>query len=408
MKLTADQQSMFDGVRGWPDKLAMEMLVAVGRAYDAAELVPVRSVHLVIDGMALGAPGLRLLERLVDEGGRFVVPVTINAIAVDRRATDDADLTADQRAQLRMLEACAKLGCIASCSCNPFSQGYLPAFGETVAWSESATTPFVNAVLGGRTNREGATALASALTGLTPRYGMHLDSARKGTVLFDVRAPIEGLHRYNLLGALIGRRSADGVPVITGLDAPTRDELVGFCAAFAIHGSANMFHMVGITPEAPTLAAAMASESYETVTVDDAALQEEWRRTQTATRGRVDIVSIGCPHASLDQIAEVASLMSGRSIRDDVTFYIHTNGDVFSAATDDGLIASLGASGVRVTADNCAVVSYDRLPRDACLATNSAKMAFLADAVSGIDIRYGGLDDCVEAAVTGEWRGEAP
>ena len=197
------------------------------------------------------------------------------------------------------------------------------------------------------------------------------------------------------------------MPVITGLDAPTRDELVGFCAAFAIHGSANMFHMVGITPEAPTLAAAIASDDHETVFVDDAVLRDEWRRTQTATRDRVDIVSIGCPHASLDQIAEVASLMSGRSIRDDVTFYIHTNDDVFSAAADDGLIASLGASGVRVTADNCAVVSYDRLPRDACLATNSAKMAFLADAVSGIDIRYGGLDDCVEAAVTGAWRGGA-
>ena len=102
--------------------------------------------------------------------------------------------------------------------------------------------------------------------------------------------------------------------------------------------------------------------------------------------------------------AEVARLMSGRRIRDGLTFFVHTNEHIFSAAENDGLIETLGASGVQVTADNCAVVSYDRLPSDACLATNSAKMAFLASAVSGVDILYGGVADCVEAAISGRWR----
>jgi len=189
------------------------MLAAVGRACDAERLIPVTSAHLVIDGTALGEPGLKLIERLVAAGGRFVIPVSINAIAVDRRATARGTLSDDQHTQLRLLEACEKMGCISSCSCNPFIQGFRPAFGESVAWSESATAPFVNSVLGARTNREGATALASALTGFPPAYGMHLAAERKARLLFDVTAEIAGLHRFNLLGALIGRRCDGRVSV---------------------------------------------------------------------------------------------------------------------------------------------------------------------------------------------------
>lgn len=409
MKLTPEQQAMLDGARGWPQRIAMDMLVAVGRAYDAERLIPVKSAHLVIDGTALGEPGLRFLEKLVDEGGRFVVPTTINAIAVNRGASARATLTGEELSQIRTLEACEKMGCLSSCSCNPFIQGFLPEFGDAVGWSESATTPYVNSVLGARTNREGATAVASALTGLTPEYGMHLDSERKGSLLFDVAAPISGLHRYNLLGALIGRRCAGRVPVITGLNAPSRDELIGFGAAFAIHGSANMYHLVGITPEAPSVEAAMGQADYERIRIDEADILEEWRRTQSeGTAGAgvgVDIVSVGCPHASLDQIAEVTGLIAGRRVSDTVTFFVHTNESVLETARREGLVDRLNAAGVTVTADNCAVVSYEKLPSHASLATNSAKMAFLANATSGVGILYGGVDDCVEAAVTGTWRG---
>lgn len=405
MKLSPEQQAMLDGDHGWPRRIAMEMLVAVGHAYDAERLIPVKSSHLVIDGTALGEPGLRFLEKLVDEGGRFVIPTTINAIAVNRGASARDTLTDEELSQIRTLEACEKMGCLSSCSCNPFIQGFLPDFGEAVAWSESATSPYVNSVLGARTNREGATAVASALTGLTPEYGMHLDAERKGSVLFDIAAPISGLHRYNLLGALIGRRCAGRVPVITGLDAPSRDELIGFGAAFAIHGSANMYHLVGITPEAPTVEAAMGQADLEHIRINEADILDEWRRTQSEGGSCVDIVSVGCPHASLDQIAEVTGLIAGRRVNDNVTFFVHTNESVLATARREGLVDKLTAAGVMVTADNCAVVSYEKLPSDASLATNSAKMAFLASATSGVGILYGGVDDCVEAAVSGNWRG---
>ncbi|MBM3488050.1 MAG: DUF521 domain-containing protein [Alphaproteobacteria bacterium] len=403
MKLSPEQAAMLDGRRGWPQQIALEMLVAVGKAHDAPDLIPIRSAHVVIDGLALGAPGLAFLERLVAEGGRFVVPTSLNALAIDRRRAPADD---GERQQRRMLEACEKMGALASCSCNPFIQGIVPAFGEAVAWSESATAPYVNAVVGARTNREGATAIAAALTGLTPRYGMHLDHERRGGVLYEVTAPVTSLDRFNLLGTLIGRRAGDRIPVIAGLDRrPSLENLVGFGAAMAVVSALPMYHMVGVTPEAPTVAAVFPGGAPAAEIIDDAALAAEYRRTASATSRRVDVVSLGCPHASLAQMEEVAGLLGDRRVVDRVRFYVHTNATTLAAADAAGVLARLEAAGIRVTADNCAVLSYDKLPRAAQLATNSAKMALFATALSGVGIHYGDVAACVEAGLAGYWEG---
>ena len=401
MKLSPDQQEMLDGGRGWPLQIAMKMLCAVGRALDAPDMIPVASAHLVIDGTALGEAGRDFLERLVDEGGRFALPASINAIAVDRAKPDP---TADERDQLRMLAACEKMGALPSCSCNPFIQGIRPRPGEAVAWSESATAPFVNSVLGARTNREGATALASALTGLTPRCGMHLDTNRLATIRLRIDTAIDGADRFSLLGALAGRLAGDRVPVLDGIPAaPSTDDYVAFGAAFAIHGASAMYHIAGITPEAPTLAAAGGGADIEEIVIDDAALAAEHARTATGHSGPVDIVSIGCPHASLDQLRDAAVLVGSGRANPDVTFYIHTNRSTYDAADGEGIVAALRGAGISVTADNCAVVSYDRVPKGSRLATNSAKMALFAKSVSNAEILYGSTAQCIAAGITGRW-----
>ena len=403
MKLSADQRAMLDGERGWPLQIAMRMLTAVGRALDAPDLVPVTSAHLVIDGTALGAAGRDFLERLVAEGGRFAIPASINAIAVDRAKPDKST---EERDQIRMLEACEKMGALPSCSCNPFIQGILPAFGEHVAWSESATAPYVNSVLGARTNREGATALASALTGLAPRCGVHLDENRRGGLRLRIDAEISGVDRYSLLGALAGRLAGDRVPVLEGIAAkPSVDDFVAFGAAFAIHGTAAMYHMAGITPEAPTLADAFGGDILAPVVIDDEMLEDERRKTAGGAAGPVDVVSIGCPHASIDQLRQAAGLVaagppnSGAS----VVFYVHTNRSTYELADAEGIIGALTAAGVRVTADNCSVVSYDRVPPGARLATNSAKMALFAKSVSNAEILFGSTEKCIAAGLSGIW-----
>ena len=405
MKLTPNQQAMLDGQQGWPFQIAMRMLIAVGRALDAPDLIPVTSTHLVIDGTALGEAGRDFLERLVAEGGRFAIPASINAIAVDRTKQD---MTKEERDQIRMLEACEKMGALPSCSCNPFIQGIQPGFGEHVAWSESATAPYVNSVLGARTNREGATAVASALTGLTPRCGMHVDENRHGKMLIQVDADITGADRYSLLGALAGRLAGDRIPVLDGVGkTPSIDEYVAFGAAFAIHGSVAMFHMSGITPEAPSLAIAFGVNAVPgPVTIDDHTLEAERLETAGGDAGPVDVVSIGCPHASIDQMRAAATMVgrSGGAKTGDTVFYIHTNRSTFDTADGEGLIDILTGAGARVTADNCSVVSYDRVTAGARLATNSAKMALFAKSVSDAEILFGSTEKCIQAGLTGVWK----
>jgi predicted aconitase len=402
MKLTQDEQAMLDGDKGWPLQIAMQMLTAVGKALDAPDLIPVTSTHLVIDGTALGEAGRDFLERLVNEGGRFAVPASINAIAVDRTK---ADMTDDERDQIRMLDACEKMGALPSCSCNPFIQGLLPAFGEHVAWSESATAPFVNSVLGARTNREGATAVASALTGLAPRCGMHLDENRRGEILLRIEADITGVDRFSLLGALAGRLAGDRIPVLDGIASPPSvDEYVAFGAAFAIHGAVAMFHIAGITPEAPDVASVFDGAPPEATIIDEAAIGAEHARTANGRAGPVDIVSIGCPHASIGQLRDAAAMLMAGQASKDVTFYIHTNRSTWDTAKAEGVIDTLTGAGVSVTADNCAVVSYDRVPAGSRMATNSAKMALFARSVSDAEILFGTTADCIAAGISGHWR----
>jgi predicted aconitase len=402
MILTPEQQAMLDDDKGWPLQIAMKMLTAVGAAADAPDLIPVTSTHLVIDGTALGEAGRDFLERLVDEGGRFAVPASINAIAVDRTK---ADMTDPERDQIRMLEACEKMGALPSCSCNPFIQGLLPVFGEHVAWSESATAPFVNSVLGARTNREGATAVASALTGLTPRCGMHLDENRRGEILLRVAADISGVDRFSLLGALAGRLAGDRIPVLDGIATPPSvDEYVAFGAAFAIHGAVAMFHIAGITPEAPDVESVFDGTPPEAILIDEDAIAAEHARTANGRAGPVDIVSIGCPHASIGQLRDAAEMLATGHASKDVTFYIHTNRSTWDTAKAEGVIDTLTGAGVSVTADNCAVVSYDRVPAGSRMATNSAKMALFARSVSDAEILFGTTADCIAAGISGQWR----
>ena len=402
MILTPDQQAMLDGNKGWPLQIAMKMLTAVGAAADAPDLIPVTSTHLVIDGTALGEAGRDFLERLVDEGGRFAVPASINAIAVDRTKTD---MTDEERDQIRMLKACEKMGALPSCSCNPFIQGLLPVFGEHVAWSESATAPFVNSVLGARTNREGATAVASALTGLTPRCGMHVDENRRGEILLRVTPDISGVDRFSLLGALAGRLAGDRIPVIDGIATPPSvDEYVAFGAAFAIHGAVAIFHIAGITPEAPDVDAVFDGPPPDATVIDEDAIAAEHARTANGRAGPVDIVSIGCPHASIGQLRDAAEMLESGQASRDVTFYIHTNRSTWDMAKAEGVIDTLTGAGVSVTADNCAVVSYERVPAGSRMATNSAKMALFARSVSDAEILFGTTADCIAAGISGQWR----
>ena len=407
MKLTSDQEAMLQGQRGKAHQLAMAMLTAVGRAMDAPDLIKIASAHVVIDAFAMGKPGADLIVSMAESGAHFVVPSTINAISYDRRVGPSTSPSEFDLHQRRMLEACQAMGANATCSCNPFSQGITPVFGEHVAWSESATTGYLNSVIGARSNREGATAIASALAGVTPRYGMHDPSSRRATVHYEIGFNAKDESEFNLLGSLIARRSGNRIPALSGLRHPSVDELFGFGASFAIVANIPMFHFVGITPEAPTLGAAFGGRVPAPITITRADLDAERAIYDLDTAVNVDLVTIGSPHATIHQIKEVAELLGGRKIKPGIEFTLTTNRNNFALAESSGLLASLVAAGVKVTADKMCFgcdLGARKYDRSAVLATNSVKAAISAPGTRGVRTRYGTALQCVEAAVNGVWK----
>ena len=404
MRLEPEQEAMLAGQRGWALQFAMRQLVAVGRAEAADRLIPVRSAHIVIDGVTLGEPGLALMERVAEQGGRFVVPTTINALAMDRRL-DDAARSGSDRRQARTLAAVEAMGGIPTCSCNPFSQAVTPLFGESIAWSESGTAPFLNAILGARSNREGVSALASALTGLTPRYGMHVDEERRAEVLVEVEATVEGIDGWGLLGLHLARRWPGRIPALRGAGRPSFDEAVALSAAFAIAGSAPMFHILGVTPEAGDLATLFPAGPPTPEILADEDLRAERARLEEGDGSAINLVVLGCPHASLAQLMEIERLLAGRPLA--ASCIAHTNHSVWGVAQASGLAARLAAAGLRLTVDRmCWGCDFPDRAADpgTVIATNSAKLAFSAPGSRGARIRYGSAAACVEAAVSGRWR----
>ena len=371
----------------------MRMLDAVARAYGADRLIPAASAHIGLSLSSLGEAGVAMLEAFADEGVRFAIPTTTNVLSSGREDADAAGL------QMRALDAVTRMGAIDNCSCNPFSQGHVPRFGQSVAWSESATAPYLNSVLGARTNREGATALATALTGLTPNYGMHLDAERRAGALFRVTASLHDLHRHHLLAAAVCRRDPVGIPAMIGFAVvPGQDALLGFSAALATYSNLAMFHMVGITPEAATLEAIYPDGTPDEVVIGDAELEAELVRMRMCETAEAKVVVIGCPHASLGQLREISMLMAGERVRPDCSLIVHTNRDVMQAAAVGGLLAALRSGGVQLSADTCIYVGLDSYPAGTALVTDSAKMAFLM-ATRGLRTAVASTRECVRSAL---------
>jgi predicted aconitase len=408
MILTEEEQSLLSGAAGPAASLAMRILVRMAPLYGAERLLPISRAH--IDGCIYeGDAGLDFAERLARLGGRVRVPTSLNVISLDRarwRQLKTPPAFAEKAARLG--QAYVRMGATPTFTCAPYQTAAAPVFGEQIAWAESNAVAFANSVIGARTNRYGDYLdISCALTGRVPAAGLHLDEPRLGTVQIDLAPLPPDLGRrddfFAVLGYLIGSLVDDEVPVITGLDAaPSEDQLKALAAAAASSGSVAMFHIVGITPEAPTVEDALGGRSPArrlTITLDD--LRRARAELRTATGDRVDVIALGSPHCSLAECREVASLVSGRRLADGVQFFLTTSRAVRDLLDRGGELATLSAFGASVTADTCVVVSPLIAPAARVLMTNSAKYAHYGPGILNVDVVFGSTADCVASAVSG-------
>lgn len=396
--------------------MAMRVVVAAGELLGADRLVEIISAH--IDGcLHHGDGGVEFAEALVAGGGRVAVPTTLNVGALDLLHPEvvRADGHKTEMAR-RQMDAYVRMGAQPTFTCAPYQVGHEPAVGAQVAWGESNAIAFVNSVLGARTERYGDFLDACcALTGRAPLHGLHLAENRRARVVVDVRdvpGDLKGRDVfYPVLGTWLGLEVGQEIAVIDGLpSSTTRDQLKALGAAAASSGAVALFHVAGVTPEAPTVEAALTlggdapagadeGELRRIVLTSDA-VRETLDRLSTADRAEtVDAVAIGSPHASEDELRALGHLVSGRRLA--VPFYACTARDTLAAVEDDGTAERLRAAGVQVVVDTCIVVTPILPAADGVLMTNSGKFAHYGPSNTGYEVVYGSLEDCVRSAETG-------
>jgi predicted aconitase len=401
LQLTAEERAMLAGEQGRAVKKSMEILTALGEIYGARRLIPVTSVQVAgVSYDNLGEAGLGFLDEMARDG-RVRVLTTLNPAGMDverwRELGIDEAFAARQQ---RVLDAFARMGVITTCTCTPYLVGNLPRFGQHLAWSESSAVCFANSVLGARTNREGGpSALAAALTGRTPEHGLHLDDARAPEVTVEVAATLADETDFGALGVALGEKVGGRVACLTGISEQAGlEELKMLCASAATYGGTALFHVDGVTPEAGATAG-------ERVTITDAELEQARAGlSDDIDVEELDFVSIGCPHASLAELARIAEALDGKRVRRET--WIHLARPLKSVADRAGYSRTIEASGARLACDTCMVVAPLK-GRFRALATNSAKCVYYGRNKNGFRVLLRPLEQCLRLATGGAEAGAA-
>ncbi|MCW5576948.1 MAG: aconitase X catalytic domain-containing protein [Burkholderiales bacterium] len=410
--LTEHEQSKMAGKDGKPRQYAMQQLVAVGNFFDATDLVEVSQVHLMADTEALGEAGIEFLEELASSprAERMVRVPTItdprgaDFSAYERIKQDGSYVNLERRA----INAFRALGVLMTDTCINYQTIAPPVKGEHLAFGDTGSSIYANSVLGARTNFEGGpSALAAALTGRVPRYGFHLDRHRRGHTRFVVEHQPRDLSDWGALGGLIGQRmqSYFEVPVIEGVGrAPTSDEIKHFGAALASFGSTALFHMVGVTPEAPDLHSVFDGNPPQPAVIAKPDY-ERFFGTFGVGDDRLDVVVFAAPQLSLIELDQLGRLLEGRRVHPDVTLIAATSPELKNGADRLGITAMIENAGGLLLEGVCFYQMHAREIGEANgwkrLMSNSAKLVNILGGY-GYETVLDRMEACVASAVAGK------
>jgi predicted aconitase len=389
--LTKEEEKMLSGEYGEVLERSLRLLVKLGEIYNADSLVPVGSVQVAgVSYKSIGDPGLEFLEDLAAKGARVMVHTTLNPPGMDLMDWKELGFPEDfAEKQLRIMDAFEKMGIMMTATCTPYLVGNLPRFGEHIAWSESSAVSFANSVIGARTNREGGpSALAAALCGVTPNYGLHLDENRRPNFLVKVNSELKNNSDFGALGHHVGKIVKDKVPYFQGIKNADVDQLKTLGAAMAASGAVALYHVEGLTPEAKL----MKSSGLEKIEVGDRELREVYEKLNTGKDP--DIIILGCPHASLKEIAALACKVEGKSLSKPL--WICTSRVTKNAATRMGFTKIIEKAGGKVVADTCAVVSPIERMGYRTTGVDSGKAANYLPGLCKQQVVFKSIDDLLE------------
>lgn len=397
MQLTKQEQSMLDGAEGNAVRKSMEILVALGEIFGAESLIKIGSVQ--VSGVSyhnLGDAGLEFLDDLAKDG-RVKVLTTLNPAGMDLENWRQLGISPEfAEKQKLVIDAFERMGILVSCTCTPYLIGNLPVYGEHVAWSESSAVTFANSVIGAKTNREGGpSALAAAFVGKTPCYGLHLDENRVPDIHVKVKAELTKLSDWGALGYAIGKKAENKIPYISGVKTADLDELKSFCASIVTYGAKPLFYIKGITP-----ASGQQVAPNETVVIEQADIRNAYDNINDQVND-IELVCVGCPHCSINEIAKVAELIEGKKVAESTEFWVATSRTTKQLADKRGYTRIIEAAGGKFACDTCMAVAPIK-GRFKSLATTSAKGCFYSRQ-NLMKTKMGSIEQCIEAAMTGKW-----
>ncbi len=389
MKITEEEKKMLSGEQGKAVKKSMEILVALGDIYGADSLIPVASVQ--VSGVSyanLGDAGLDFLAEMAKDG-KVRVKTTLNPAGMDMENWKALGIDEDfAEKQKKVIEAFENMGVETTCTCTPYFIGNKPRIGEHIAWGESSAVTYANSVLGAKTNREGGpSTIAAALTGRTAKYGLHLDENRQAQFVIESQPVIAGPMLFGALGYVAGKLAKGRIPLIKGIRKASVEELKSLSASIVTFGGAPMFHIENITPNKTII-------PEEKIAISKKDIGEAIAEMNDVTD--VDFIFIGCPHCSIEEIAQLADLLKGKKVKKE--FWIGVARPVKKMADEQGYTRLIEASGTKFACDTCHVVAPLK-GRFKAIATNSAKGVYYGRGKNSFKTFLGTTADCVELAV---------
>jgi len=416
MILTNAQRAILEGERGAFPAKCLKWLVDWGEAMGAERLIPVENTmpaYLSAPCHTLKGASAQQIEEYLQFIREFCAhPVTCTATShIARFDYDDPELMdagPDQMiAQRKLIDLALDSGITLTWTCTPYLAGNVPQMGQICAWTESHAVVYINAFQGARSTRHsGETALAAAITGFVPEFGALLDEGRRADLLIDVTVEPKSDMDWGVLGYFAGKHANIRTPAFRGLRPCRIEAAKQLCAGVATTGGSTLLHIVGVTPEAPSEAAVFRDGKPKEVYVFGPQEMQAVRETFAGGPGQpVDVVYFGCPHATLQEIVEIAKLIRGKHVQPGLQFIVSTNYGLKAYAKRLGFAQIIEEAGGKFMVDTCPLQApyLDRFRAWKCMASNAVKQVHYARAILGCQAILGTTEACVRAAVTGRW-----
>ena len=434
VQLTDEEKRMLQGEEGHVRQVCMQQLVELCEIAGAERLVDLDGTgDMHSPGVGSGMVGgsrfypieTNELAELAEQGAKFKIPTFANkspgagqtpvhgwehcnmcnrrGLRIDDQTVHDAAMQEDIHKILR------KMGLVTTYSCaNYLTMTVWPSIGQHCSWFESSQMPYCNATLGARTNFDGC--FATCFLGKAPYYNLHVTENRYGTVLVETDRTIRTDMEFDVYGFAIGEACAVDVPVVTGTVKPTTSQFEKFNSAVSTGGAVHMYHMPGITPEAPTLEFATNGKPFKyQVMINDTVMRAVYESLNFHTDDNVDLVYLGCPHLNIVDLMKLSWRLDGKKCK--TPLWIMTAPGIYNLAVQQGYVEIFEKAGAHLMTGTC-LAAMGVVPDDVrVVAVDTAKQSQYVtgcypDDDRRLQVCYGDTDDCVNAALTGKWSGE--